>query len=86
MRLNARITEQQAAQLEALRTMAGQSVSEVVRAALGLYYQTLCPTGGSARLALLESGFIGCGEGPQELSETYKEELLAGIESKHGDR
>ncbi len=34
--------------------------------------------------AFLSSGFVGCAEGPADLSERYKEYLTEGLERKHG--
>lgn len=34
--------------------------------------------------AFLSSGFVGCAEGPADLSERYKDYLTEGLERKHG--
>lgn len=39
---------------------------------------------GAKMKALLESDFIGCAEGPEDLSENYKDYLYNGLKEKHG--
>ena len=83
MRLNARLPDELAEKLGALERLTGQTASEIVRAALERYYETVCGSRQTARDAILGSGLVGCGEAEAELSTTYKARLFRG---KHGDR
>ena len=75
MRVNARLDEARERKLRAIAKETGQGVSEVVRVAIDVYYERIT-TSATRSLALLErSGFVGCADGPPDLSETYKEEL-----------
>lgn len=86
MRLNARISDEQAKQLEELRQATGGSTSDIVREALRRYYEEMCRRHVSANQVLEQVGFIGCGEADPELSTRYKEALTGSLEQKHGHR
>lgn len=84
MRINARLTEEEARQLAEVRARTGQTVSEVVRQAIRGYYQAV--RGASAHRAILESGLIGCAEADPDLSSGYKDALRGALGRKHADR
>jgi ribbon-helix-helix CopG family protein len=87
MRLNARLTEELARKLEALKRATGQSTSDIVRAALERYFTEICGPGRSVSEAIYQSGLIGCGEAETDLSATDKARLLeGGLGRKHGHR
>ncbi len=77
-RLNARIDEGLARKVEALRRATKQTTTEVVRVAIERYYEQV---GTEARPydALARGGFIGCADGPADLSVTYKRELTRSL-------
>ena len=86
MRLNARLPEELARELEALERATGQSTSDVVRAALERYFTEICGPGRSAREAIYQSGLVGCGEAEADLAVSYKSRLREGLGRKHGHR
>lgn len=79
-RLNARLDPGLQRQLDYIKRRTGQNTSTVVKKSIELYYQSL-RSAASARETLRETGFVGCAEGPSDLSARYKQEyarLLAG--------
>lgn len=83
-RLNARIDDDLAAKLEHLRRQTKQSVTEIVRASIEMYYERFRESGDVAYQVLDRAGFIGCGEGSPDLSTTYKEEFGESLAHKVG--
>jgi hypothetical protein len=74
-RLNARLDAVVKRKLEYLKRRTRKSTTDVVRRSIELYYDSL-QGGEEAPARLLEdSGFIGCCEGPADLSKRYKREL-----------
>lgn len=66
-----------------LQRHTGLAVSDVVRAAIEHYYDSVRSGGARSRELLEASGFIGSGEGPSDLSERYKEHFAALQGEKH---
>ena len=82
-RLKTRLDDDLAAKLAAVRRATKQTTTDVVRAALELYYERV--TKGSAasmRRVFEETGFIGCADGPADLSGRYKDYLTKGLRKK----
>jgi hypothetical protein len=81
-RLNARIDAELARKVALLRAKTKQSTTDVVRAALECYYEqvTKVPTAD----ALRSSGFVGCADGPSDLSSDYKRHLIDSLSRKPG--
>ena len=86
MRINARLDETTQQQLDYIRNATKESVTEIVKNALHLYYQQLRRQSGDRTRQLLESDFIGCADGPEDLATHYKRYLGQGWGEKHGDR
>lgn len=85
-RINARLDARQATKLEYLKRTTHLGVSDLVKRGIDLLYDTVCKETRDPLRLLTESGFIGSGEGPSDLSERYKEELGEILATKHGDR
>lgn len=85
-RINARLDERHATKLEYLKRTTRLGVSDIVKRGIDLLYEDVRKEALDPLLALTESGFIGSGEGPGDLSERYKEELRDLLAAKHGDR
>jgi hypothetical protein len=85
MRVNARLDGASGRKLAYLERQTGWSISEIVRKALDAYYSHFKSSKGEPRAVLERSGFIGCADGPRELSNTYKDHL-PGLSNKHGHR
>ncbi len=84
MRVNARLDEERAAKLHRLQSSLRVSASEVVKRALDVLHKEQCEGGGAKTQALLSSGFVGCAQGPEDLSSRYKQHLTQALEGKHG--
>lgn len=85
MRINARLDDVRSRRLTYLERATGWSVSKIVRTAIDTYYRHFRQAKADPSSALTESGFIGCADGPSDLSGTYKDELHR-LSSKHGHR
>ena len=75
MRLNARLDSQHEAQLLEIQKLTHDSVSDVIRRALEVYYHTVCERPTAAKDAFYAAGFVGCGSAESNLSTAYKSEL-----------
>ncbi len=82
-RLNARLGLELQRKVAYLRRRTGLATSDVVRASIEHYYEAVRAGGVKTRDLLEASGFIGSGSGSADLSETYKERLVAGVGRKH---
>ena len=81
-RINARIDDGLERQLDEIRAITNESTTEVLRSAIALYRASLEGRGRRAAEILLATGFIGSGDGPTDLSSTYKRELTRSLEQK----
>lgn len=86
MRINARLDEARTAKLRQLQSSLRIGASEVVKRALDLLHKEQCEGQGAKTKALLASDFVGCAEGPDDLSSRYKQHLAQALEDKHGPR
>lgn len=86
MRINARLDDTQARMLEYLRAVTGQTLSDVVKAAIERYYTEVSAVPTRAIEVLERTGFIGCGEADPDLSADYKRLLGASLVAKHDHR
>jgi hypothetical protein len=80
-RINARLGAELSRKLAAVQRRTKQPLTDIVTASLELYCDKALATGGSFA-ALCDAGFVGCADGPRDLSENYKEELTRGFGSK----
>jgi hypothetical protein len=86
MRINARLDEERSRKLDYLMHVTGSGVSEILRRAIDVYYHRVRERDDKSAALLTKSGLIGCAEGPEDLSENYKEELLDELKEKHDHR
>lgn len=84
MRINARLDEVRAEKLKQLQSLTRLGVSEIVKRAIDLLHRQQDGQSREQLDALLSSDFVGCAEGPEDLSSRYKQYLREDIESKHG--
>ena len=85
MRINARLEEEDVRKLEALKQLDHHTTTEIIKEAINLLYrQKMVHPKGSIR-ALLESDFVGCAEGPENGSQTYKQDVMDYVDAKHPD-
>lgn len=80
IRINARLTGADAQRWQELLERSGLPASDLLREALREYHATHAAKRGDA-LKLL-AGFVGAGEGPQDLSANYKSYLADALETK----
>lgn len=86
MRVNARLSEEDAKKLDYLVKTERKSVTEIVRLSIHRYYEQARASHSAASGMLERSGFIGCAEGERDLSGTYKQRLSKSLRAKHGYR
>jgi Arc/MetJ-type ribon-helix-helix transcriptional regulator len=80
IRINARLTGADASRLQELLQRNGGSVSDVLRDALREFHAShVRPQRDPMQLL---AGYIGTGEGPEDLSSNYKQYLTEALESK----
>lgn len=82
LRINARLTGEDARRFRELQKREGLSASDLLRDALRAYHAERTRTRVSAVTLFSASGFVGGGEGPADLSERYKDYLTEAFESK----
>jgi hypothetical protein len=81
-RINARLDDELARRVALVHQRKGRSLSQIVKESLARYCdQELGETG--EPLAILQAaGFIGCADGPADLSSDYKKELSRSLPRK----
>ncbi len=82
MRVNARLDGAYEAKLAYLMECDHTGVSAVLKKAVDAYYQQKKREETNALGILESSGFVGCAEGPESLSETYKRDLTQLLSEK----
>lgn len=83
MRINARIDEKQVKQLEHIKQREQITTTQVVKRALDLYFQQHKVKKRLKIEQLLSSEFVGCAEGPADLSDNYKQFQSKTLNEKH---
>ena len=83
MRINARIDEKQLQQLEQIKKQEQITTTQVVKRALDHYFQHQKSKKQLKIEKLLISDFIGCAEGPADLSDNYKQKQSEALIEKH---
>jgi hypothetical protein len=78
-RINARLDDDLARKLDYLRRRTGSTTTEVLRASLEAYFEHVKHREGPKRLL---ADFIGCAEGPPDLSSTHKSKLTEPLATK----
>ena len=86
MRINARLDETTENQLTYIRAATGASVTDIIKRSLNLYYRQIKAETGEGVRKLLKSDFVGCAEGPEDLSGDYKRYLQESLSAKHDHR
>ena len=84
MRINARLDDEHMEKLEFLKNKDHLSTTDVLKQAIDVLYEQRKMQNRSKLQQLLQSDFIGCAEGPEDLSERYKDYLTEGWAEKHG--
>lgn len=85
-RISARLSPEAASRLRELARLTDKDISEVIINSIMDQYDRLMSTR-SDPLSIFESaGFIGCAEGPKDLSTSYKKYLNESLRKKHDPR
>ncbi len=82
-RINARLDEETARDLEFLKEFTQQNNSQALKAAIRFYADHLRNEVRQSKQALIESGFVGGFEGPEDLSTNYKQYLAEILDEKY---
>jgi hypothetical protein len=82
IRINARLTGEDARRFRDLQRREGASASDLLRDALREYHATRVKPRTDAEAILGATGFLGGGEGPADLSTRYKSYLTETLEDK----
>jgi len=83
IRINARLTGEDARRFRELQRREGLSASDLLRDALREYHHARTKPRANAAAILDKSGFLAGGEGPADLSTRYKDYLTESFEDKH---
>ena len=83
MRINARLDSEHSKKLEQLKKNRNLSVSDIIKQAIDLMHTQENSERKIKLEALLTSDFIGCGQGPENLSENHKNYLEQSLKQKY---
>ncbi len=86
MRINARLDDERSAKLLQLQKYSGRSASDVLKLAIDCLHDQQRQSHREAIENLMSSAFIGCAEGPGDLSDSYKQHFAEDLDNKHGAR
>jgi hypothetical protein len=87
MRVNTRLDSDRTSKFNYIRQRTNQGASDIMKAAIDLYYEKLRQETPVKPLQLLkQSGLIGCAEGDADLSVNYKQYLTESLNEKYGHR
>lgn len=81
-RINARIDDELGRQLEELRRRTGQTLTEIIEAAIRAWTRDQLGAKPSAAEVFASTGFIGSGEGPRDLARNSKKYLTESLKRK----
>lgn len=81
-RINARIEGDLARKVAQVRKRKGLSVSDIVKQSLTRFCDAEIEASGGSYDALAAAGFLGCAEGPSDLSSNYKAHLTDSLNRK----
>jgi hypothetical protein len=83
IRINARLTGDDARRFRDLQRREGLSASDLLRDALREYHASRAKPRFDAAQLLEATGFVGGGEGPDDLSTRYKSYLTEALDDKY---
>jgi hypothetical protein len=81
-RINARLPVETARKLAYLQGRTGLGTTEIVLRSIERYYTEIQGEVGRPADVLSEAGFLGCADGPADLSSSYKDELVRSLRAK----
>lgn len=81
-RINARIDDELGRQLDELRRRSGQTLTEIIEAAIRAWTRDQLGERPSAAEVFASTGFIGSGKGPRDLARNSKKHLTESLKRK----
>ena len=81
-RISARLDQALAQKVALVRKRTRRSVSQIVKESLVRYCDEELGQGSEPQAILKNAGFIGCADGPADLSTSYKTELAQSLRRK----
>ena len=81
-RINARLDEALARKVGLVQKRTHRSLSQVVQESLTRYCDEELSEGGEPLSILKSAGFVGCADGPADLSSDYKKDLTRSLGRK----
>ncbi len=81
-RINARLDQTLARKVNLVRKRTQRSLSQIVKESLTRYCDEELRVGGEPLAMLKSAGFVGCVDGPEDLSSGYKRELTRSLGRK----
>jgi hypothetical protein len=81
-RVNARLPASSARKLAYLQKARGLSATEVIQQAIDRYHEATTDERESPAEILSRAGFVGCADGPVDLSSRYKAGLSTSLQKK----
>jgi hypothetical protein len=86
VRVNARLDDDRSRKLELLTALTGATISDVLKRAIDLYYDTMRRDRLRPAEILEKEGFVGSAHGDPDLSENYETALEGILAGKHDHR
>ena len=81
-RINARIDDELSRQLDELRRRSGQTLTQIIEAAIRAWTREQLGKRPSAAQVFASTGFLGSGEGPRDLARNTKKHLTESLKRK----
>ena len=81
-RINARLDKALARKVSLVQKRTRRSLSQVVKESLTRYCDAELSEGGEPLPILKSAGFVGCADGPADLSSGYKKEITRALDRK----
>ena len=85
-RISARLSAATAEKLTRIIEATNSNMSEVLAQAIDRYFTEAVKRQAGGWKALEKSGFVGCAQGPADLSENYKNYLTESLSKKYDNR
>lgn len=85
-RINARLDATLARKVSLVQERTRRSLSLIVQESLTRYCDAELGEGGEPLAILKSAGFVGCADGPEDLSSGYKKHLTRSLGRKHDHR
>lgn len=82
MRINARLGSEESLKLSYLMKTTGLNLSALIKRSIDALYAQVRRQKSSPLKIMGKAGFLACSQGPRDLSETYKKDLMDHLTAK----